>query len=130
MSPEQALGDEQVDGRSDLYAVGCVAYWLLTARLVFKGSTPMETIVLHVHNEPEPPSRRSDLPIPPDLEDIVMACLAKHPADRPQTADELAERLASVRLEQEWTVERARKWWQEHQPPRNPHGFVFTRTPG
>jgi serine/threonine-protein kinase len=116
MSPEQALGDEQVDGRSDLYAVGCVAYWLLTGTLVFKGSTPMETIVMHVHSEPEPPSRRSRLPIAPDLETIVMACLAKNPTDRPQTADELAGRLGSVRLEQEWTVERARRWWEEHRP--------------
>jgi serine/threonine-protein kinase len=120
MSPEQALGDEQVDGRSDLYAVGCVAYWLLTARLVFKGSTPMETIVMQVHSEPEPPSRHGGLLIPSDLEAIVMACLAKHPADRPQTADELAARLASVRLEEEWTVERARKWWEEHRPKGAP----------
>jgi hypothetical protein len=49
-----------------------------------------------------------------------MACLAKHPADRPQTADELAARLASVRLEEEWTVERARKWWEEHRPKGAP----------
>jgi serine/threonine protein kinase len=116
MSPEQALGEEQIDGRSDLYSVGCVAYWLLTGTLVFKGSTPMETIVMHVHKEPEPPSRRSGLPIPTDLEAIVLACLAKDPAARPQTADELAARLVSVRLEREWTVERAREWWAEHRP--------------
>jgi eukaryotic-like serine/threonine-protein kinase len=116
MSPEQALGEDQVDGRSDLYAVGCVAYWLLTGTTVFKGSTPMETIVMHVHKEPEPPSRRTRLAIPADLEAIVLACLAKDPAARPQTADELAARLASVRLEREWTGERAREWWDKHRP--------------
>ncbi|HEY7637740.1 MAG TPA: serine/threonine-protein kinase [Gemmatimonadales bacterium] len=114
MSPEQALGEDQVDGRSDLYAVGCVGYWLLTGTLVFKGSTPMETIVMHVHKEPETPSGRSGLPIPAELESIVLACLAKDPAARPQTADELDARLGSVRLEKEWTVERAREWWDRH----------------
>jgi serine/threonine protein kinase len=116
MSPEQALGEDRVDGRSDLYAVGCVAYWLLTGTLVFKGSTPMETIVMHVHKEPEPPSARSGPPIPADLQSVVLACLAKDPAARPQTADELAARLGSVRLEREWTVERAREWWDRHRP--------------
>jgi len=116
MSPEQALGDGDVDGRSDIYALGCVAYWLLTGSLVFKGTTPMETIVLHVHREPEPLSRRTSRAIPADLEEIVLACLAKDPADRPQTADELATRLGSVRVADEWTPLRAREWWDEHRP--------------
>jgi tRNA A-37 threonylcarbamoyl transferase component Bud32 len=116
MSPEQALGDGEVDGRSDIYAVGCVAYWLLTGSLVFKGTTPIETIVLHVNREPEPPSRRTGRPIPSDLEAIVLACLAKQPADRPQTADELAARLESVRTMDEWTPLRARDWWDVNRP--------------
>jgi serine/threonine-protein kinase len=116
MSPEQALGDGEVDGRSDIYALGCVAYWLLTGSLVFKGTTPMETIVLHVHREPEPPSRRSTRPIPADLEAIVLTCLAKDPADRPQTADELATRLASVGTADDWTPLRAKEWWEQNRP--------------
>ena len=116
MAPEQALGDGEVDGRSDIYALGCVAYWLLTGSLVFKGTTPMETIVLHVNREPEPPSRRTTRPIPADLEGIVLACLAKDPADRPQTADEVALRLGTVRMAEEWTPLRARDWWNEHRP--------------
>jgi hypothetical protein len=111
MSPEQAFGDSHVDARSDLYAVGCVAYWLLTGTLVFKGETPLETIVLHVQREPDPPSRRTELPIPADLEALVLACLAKNPADRPQTADELASRLSSLRLPRAWDDDRAREWW-------------------
>ena len=114
MSPEQALGDGDVDGRSDIYALGCVAYWLLTGTLVFKGTTPMETIVLHVNRPPEPPSRRIARPIPAELEEIVLDCLAKDPADRPQTADELAERLAAVRTAEAWSPRRAREWWDGH----------------
>ena len=111
MSPEQALGDGQVDGRSDIYAVGCVAYWLLTGTMVFEGRTAMETIVMHVHTPPEPPGRRTDAPIPAELEAIVMACLAKDPVTRPQTAEALAAALAAVPLDRPWTPVRAREWW-------------------
>ncbi len=111
MAPEQALGEDRVDARSDLYAVGCVAYWLLTGTLVFEGATPLETIVMHVHAQPDLPSRRTDLPIPPQLEALVLTCLAKDPAARPATADELGARLAAVPLERPWTAERAREWW-------------------
>ncbi|MGH7528400.1 MAG: serine/threonine-protein kinase [Gemmatimonadales bacterium] len=116
MSPEQALGEHRVDSRSDLYAVGCVAYWLLTGTLVFQGETPIETIVMHANQEPEPPSRRTEESIPLDLEAIVLACLDKNPDARPQTADELAARLRSVRLPREWTGVRAREWWSRHRP--------------
>jgi serine/threonine-protein kinase len=114
MAPEQALGESRVDARSDLYALGCVAYWLLTGTLVFKGTTVLETVVLHVNREPDPPSRRTTRPIPADLEAIVLACLAKDPARRPQTADELAERLAATGLGESWTPAEARAWWEAH----------------
>jgi eukaryotic-like serine/threonine-protein kinase len=116
MSPEQALGEERVDHRSDIYAVGCVAYWLLTGTLVFKGANPIETILMHVDREPEPPSQRTELRIPAQLETIVLACLAKKPEARPQTADELAARLSSVPLAREWNVARAREWWNINRP--------------
>jgi hypothetical protein len=116
MSPEQALGEGRVDARSDLYAVGGVAYWLLTGTVVFKGATVMETIVMQVHRKPEPPSHRTELDIPPELESIVLDCLAKDPGDRPQTADQLAARLAAVPLAREWTESRAREWWERHRP--------------
>jgi serine/threonine protein kinase len=116
MSPEQALGEERVDARSDIYAVGGVAYWLLTGTLVFKGATAMETIVMQVHRDPEPPSHRTELAIPAELESIVLECLAKDPGDRPQTADQLAARLAAVPLVREWTDSRAREWWDRHRP--------------
>jgi hypothetical protein len=116
MSPEQAVADETVDGRSDLYSLGCVAYWLLTGTAVFKGRTPLETMMMHVHVKPDPPSQYAKGPVPPDLEAIVMSCLAKDSDARPQSAEALAERLAGVRTGAEWTQSRAREWWDAHRP--------------
>jgi len=130
MSPEQALGDKNLDGRSDLYAVGCVAYWLLTGVTVFEGHTPMETIVMHVNQEPVPPSRRSVQPIPAELETIILDCLAKRPEARPQTADELMARLDRVPLAQAWTPARSGQWWDQYRPPRPAKGPAEVRRPG
>ncbi|MDH4043526.1 MAG: serine/threonine protein kinase [Gemmatimonadota bacterium] len=115
MSPEQALGDP-VDARTDLYSVGCVAYWLLTGHQVFQGRTPMETMMQHVQADPVRPSVRTELPIPPALEDVLMALLAKEPASRPQTADALATRLADGLPEVAWTAQQAAMWWDRHYP--------------
>ncbi|HEX2449890.1 MAG TPA: serine/threonine-protein kinase [Gemmatimonadales bacterium] len=116
MSPEQAIADEELDARSDLYSVGCVAYWLLTGTPVFKGRTPVETMMMHVHRQPEALSSRTERPIPPDLEALVLACLAKDATRRPQSADELAARAAAVATVHEWTPERAQAWWDAHRP--------------
>jgi serine/threonine-protein kinase len=115
MAPEQALG-APVDGRTDLYAAGCVAYWLLTGELVFTGDNPMGLLVDHARTPPEPPSSRTDRPIPPALDALVLSCLAKDPARRPQSARELARRLAEVEGADSWTPERARAWWEASHP--------------
>lgn len=115
MSPEQALGDA-VDGRSDLYSLGCVAYWMLTGHQVFEGRSPLETMMQHVHQAPVPPSRRTELLIPQDLEAVIMACLAKAPEHRPQTADALTSQLQAIHIEPAWTAERATRWWDTHHP--------------
>jgi hypothetical protein len=111
MAPEQVLGRGDIDGRADIYALGCVAYWLLTGQDVFEGQLDVQLLFAHVHVEPERPSSRASQPIPAALEDIVMACLAKDPAARPQTARELAARLAAVPLQAPWTPARATQWW-------------------
>jgi eukaryotic-like serine/threonine-protein kinase len=113
MAPEQAMGPE-VDGRADIYAVGCVAYWLLTGQFVFTAETPMGLILKHAQTPPPPPSTRTERPIPRDLDDLVMACLAKDPADRPQTPRELSLRLAEIEGPDAWTQEQAGKWWETH----------------
>ena len=115
MAPEQALG-ETVDGRADLYALGCVAYWLLTGQQAFRGRTPLETMMLHVHGTVERPSKRTELPFPPALEDLVMELLAKDPAARPQTADDVDARLSRIDVEPAWTTDRAVQWWDLHYP--------------
>jgi eukaryotic-like serine/threonine-protein kinase len=103
MPPEVALGTEPVDGRADIYALGCVAYWLLTGQRVFDGMSAMQMIIDHVRTPPVPPSQRARQPIPPALEDLVLRCLAKDPAARPSSARELAAALAGLGLEERWT---------------------------
>jgi serine/threonine protein kinase len=116
IAPEQALGGAPVDGRADIYAAGCVAYFLLTGQLVFTADTPMALVVRHAHTRPTPPSERSELPIPPALDRVVLDCLSKNPNDRPQSAKELSRRLAEIAGSEPWTEERARAWWEAHEP--------------
>ena len=115
MAPEIALGKDEVDGRADIYALGCVAYWLLTGQPVFRGDTPVATVLAHIRSEPVPPSQRTEIYIPPRLEQIILDCLAKDPAARPQTMLELSARLEEIGVDP-WTNDEARKWWALHGP--------------
>jgi tRNA A-37 threonylcarbamoyl transferase component Bud32 len=114
MAPEMAMG-EKVDGRADIYAVGCVAYYLLTGWLVFEGTGSFQVIAKHIQEAPVPPSQRTEMLIPAALERVVLACLAKKPEDRPQTAAELDRELAEIETEP-WSQEEAQRWWRQHQP--------------
>jgi serine/threonine-protein kinase len=117
MAPEQAVGGE-VDSRADIYATGCVAYWLLTGQFVFTAETPMGLLMQHVQAVPAPPSSRTSQPISAGLDQLVLSCLAKDPAERPQSARELSGRLAELERHGEWTQDRARSWWAAHQPAK------------
>jgi eukaryotic-like serine/threonine-protein kinase len=97
MAPEM-VGSETIDGRADLYSLGCVAYFLLTGQLVFQGDTAIQTMFMHIQQEPVPPSQRTENPIPAALERLILTCLAKQPEDRPASAADLAAGLASTRL--------------------------------
>ena len=121
MAPEQALGTP-VDARADIYAAGCVAYWLLTGKYVFTSETPMGLLLQHAQRIPVPPSTQTDQPIPGALEELVLSCLAKDPADRPQSARELSRRLSEVACPGDWTQDRSREWWATYQPGR-PDGY-------
>jgi serine/threonine-protein kinase len=116
IAPEQALGASVIDHRADIYATGCVAYWLLTGEVIFTAETTMGVLLHHAHTIPTPPSERTELPVPPDLDRVVMACLAKDPADRPQSARDLSRRLGEVRGLEPWSEEQAREWWITHEP--------------
>jgi eukaryotic-like serine/threonine-protein kinase len=116
IAPEQALQGPQVDHRADIYATGCVAYFLVTGKPVFTGATPMAVVVQHANTSPPTPSDNSELPIPPALDQVILQCLAKSPDDRPQSARELSRKLANVGGLAPWTDERAREWWEMHAP--------------
>ena len=116
IAPEQALGSADLDIRTDIYATGCVAYWLLTGELVFSADSPMAQLVAHAHAQPEPPSKKTELPIPPALDALILSCLSKDRANRPQTARQLLQSLARVPVPEPWTEDRAREWWRMHLP--------------
>jgi serine/threonine-protein kinase len=116
MAPEVVLGEADTDHRVDLYALGCMGYWLLTGKLLFEGVGVVEMMFHHAHTPPPRLSTRSELPIPAPLEDLVMDCLEKEPSRRPSSAEVVSARLAAVPLESAWSVERAERWWATHRP--------------
>jgi serine/threonine-protein kinase len=112
MSPEQASGERNPDRRADIYALGAVAYHLLTGRPPFEGRTAMQVMIAHARDPASPPSTiRPDLPA--DLDAVVLRCLAKCPDDRFDTADELGQALAACADATSWDAEAARRWWTE-----------------
>jgi serine/threonine-protein kinase len=118
IAPEQVMG-ESVDGRTDVYQLGCVAFWLLTGTNVFRGKSAVATMMMHVQTVPDPPSHRSEQAIPEALDQLVLSCLEKDPARRPQSIDRLAELLRSCDVGDPWTEEAARNWWELHMPTDN-----------
>ena len=113
MAPEVILEGE-VDARADIYALGCVAYYLLTGRLVFDGETPMKMFVQHLGTPPIPPSQRSEIPIPPELDELVLACLEKDPARRPQSVDAVVQTMNRHWPRSSWDNAAAKEWWDRH----------------
>lgn len=122
IAPEAITGDGPIDGRADLYSLGCVAFWMLTGRLVFDEDTPMKLLLAHAHREPPDLVALAEQQIPVELEAIVVDCLCKRPDGRPQSAAAMARRLAAIELESPWTAERARHWWRTNLPRRRTAG--------
>src|SRR6185503_4966628 len=114
MAPEIILSEGEVDQRADVYAVGCLAYYLLTGQLVFEADTPMKMFMHHVQTTPIPPSQRSELPIPREVDALVLACLEKDPAKRPQDAQQLLRMVRQCRSGETWDNDTARRWWEMH----------------
>jgi eukaryotic-like serine/threonine-protein kinase len=118
MAPEAILGDN-TDRRIDVYALGCVAYFLLTGEHVFENANAMQVLIHHVHAQPLPPSRRSPHRIPRELDAVVLGCLQKDPERRPRDAEALMEMLDSCRTSDSWDARAARLWWSTHLPEFN-----------
>ena len=118
MAPELAMGSPNFDGRADLYALGCVAYWLLTGSLVFEEKGAAAMMLAHLQKDPLPPSQRSEFAVPASLDRAIMTCLAKAPADRPARAEILARELESCNDVGSWTAEDAEGWWHTNIPNR------------
>jgi tRNA A-37 threonylcarbamoyl transferase component Bud32 len=114
MAPEIILNEGAADQRADVYAIGCVAYFLLTGQLVFEAETPMKMFLQHLQSTPIPPSQRTELPIPREVDNLVLACLEKDPAKRPQDAQALLRMVLGCRTLDRWDSDTARGWWEKH----------------
>ena len=113
MAPEMTLGNV-VDARADIYAVGCVGYFMLTGQPVFQAANVFHVIARHLNDAPVPPSEIARQPIPRLLEDLILSCLKKDPGERPQSAADLARGLAAVPIEP-WGEDQAEAWWRGRQ---------------
>ena len=118
LAPEIARQAKDIDGRSDLYSLGCVGYFLLTGTCVFEHENVIRMVMDHMNTPPVLPSTRTKLPIPADLEAVIMRCLAKQPADRFADATELAAALSACQDAGGWTQVDARAWWRAHELPK------------
>jgi hypothetical protein len=114
MAPEMVRFNAPVDQRADIYALGCVAYWLLTRERVFEAENRADMLVMHAHQRPVPPSKRAGISLPPGLEELILQCLDKNPNKRPQTARELGDRLRELGIHEKWTRSRREAWWQKY----------------
>jgi serine/threonine-protein kinase len=112
MAPEMATGGD-IGPSADLYALGCVGYWLLSGRTVFEGRTSIEVLLHHIHDAPPPLRSRAGFPIPEALDAAIAACLAKDPRQRPSSAAALQQQLEAVPLAHRWTDAQARGAWAD-----------------
>ena len=124
MAPEMALNDARIDGRADIYALGCVAYYMFTGETVFPADSAIAVMLAHVKDAPSPPSLRSKFDVPAKLDALILECLAKDKRSRPASADILAKRLADCVPVNAWSGDSARLWWQAHQPGVTEHRDV------
>jgi serine/threonine-protein kinase len=114
LAPEAIRLPDQIDARADIYALGAVLYFLLAGEHVFQGQTTMEICAHHLHTAPVPIAEKCRAALAPDLAALVMECLAKDPAARPQSAEQVLERLQSCADGKTWSTREARAWWKEH----------------
>ena len=129
MSPEAVEHPEAVDARSDLYSLGALGYFLVTGEAVFDCLTLGEVLMHQVKDLPVRPSERLRKPVAPDLEELLMRCLAKDPAARPADARELDDALARCRNAGDWTRDQADDWWRKYAAAQNEKTMVTAAPP-
>ena len=129
MAPEAVERPPEVDARSDLYSLGALGYFLVTGEALFDCLTLGEVLMHQVKDLPPRPSERLGKPVAPDLEDVLMRCLAKDPAARPVNARELDDALARCRNAADWTRELADEWWRKYAAARVEKTEVMTHPP-
>jgi tRNA A-37 threonylcarbamoyl transferase component Bud32 len=110
MSPEQAMGDDKVDGRSDVYSLGAVMYFMLTGRPPFESENPIKVMIAHASQEVTSP-RQHNAEISAEFEEIILRCLEKDPEHRYQDVASLQRALRDVSVDDAWSSERAVEWW-------------------
>ena len=125
MSPEAVEHPDRVDARSDLYSLGCVGYYLLTGETVFAGLSVGEVMMQQVRYVPEKPSARLRQPVSADLEELLMSCLAKKPAERPASAEKFEAALAKCAAAAGWNREQADEWWRKRNDARGEKTMVM-----
>jgi serine/threonine-protein kinase len=118
MAPEIAKQAKDVDGRSDLYSLACVGYFLLTGHCVFEHESVMHLVMDHMNTPAPLPSARTKELIPEDLEAVIMRCLEKDPTQRFSDARAFAAALTACRDADGWTMTAARAWWKERELPK------------
>jgi serine/threonine-protein kinase len=110
MSPEQATGEEHVDGRSDIYSLGAVMYYMLTGQPPFDYQNPFKAMVAHASETVAPP-RQLNADISEELEEVVLRCLEKDREHRFQDVLSLQRALRELVLDDPWSSDRAAAWW-------------------
>lgn len=127
IAPETITDPSRVGPAVDLYAIGAVAYWLLTGKTVFKGKTHVEVFAHHVHTPPSAPSQHVR-GLPTALDELVLECLSKHPSERPATAGDIVQALDEFLATHAWAVHEAHAWWDqfEQQRQRSPEPVSAT----
>jgi serine/threonine protein kinase len=121
MSPEAIQSPMLVDACSDIYAVGGVAYFLLTGQPVFNAGSVVQLLEQHINQAPVPPSQRLGRNVSEELEHAVLACLEKNRSKRPQTARMLMQMLRQAPAFGQWTWEQSDGWWGRHERGVNPN---------
>jgi serine/threonine-protein kinase len=113
LAPESLKGSVHVDARADIYALGAVAFWLITGRLVFEYDKPLPMVKAHLSEVPPRAASVSRFDVPPALDQLIADCLEKDPAARPASALELSQRLSEISVTEAWTQQQAQGWWRD-----------------